>query len=94
MIFASPSPTQADLHFRIAGIPVRIHPFFWVVALLLTIGATKEPVGVLIGIGSILVSIVVHEMGHALVQRRFGGRPASAGWPTATARTNRRAARS
>lgn len=75
-MFASPSPTQFDLHFRIAGVPIRIHPFFWIIALLLTIGATKEPVGVLVGIAAILVSVIVHEMGHALLQRRFGGRPA------------------
>ena len=26
-----PPPTQGDLHFRLFGIPVRVHPFFWVV---------------------------------------------------------------
>ena len=30
-----PAPTQFDLNFRLLGIPVRINPFFWVMAAVL-----------------------------------------------------------
>lgn len=72
MILTQPSPTQADLHFRIADIPVRVHPFFWVVALLL---GPREPAKVLVWVVAMFVSILVHELGHAVLQRRYGGRP-------------------
>ena len=31
MLLAEPPPSQADLHFRVFGIPVRVHPWFWIV---------------------------------------------------------------
>src|SRR5437588_5537594 len=38
MLIGEPPPTQADLHFRLLGFPVRIHPFFWVTTLILGMG--------------------------------------------------------
>jgi len=70
--FADPTPTQADINFRLFGFPVRIHPFFWVIALLLA--PLKEPANVLIWAIAMLVSILIHELGHAFVQRLYGGR--------------------
>ena len=35
MFLQEPSRTEGDLNFRLFGIPVRIHPFFWVIMLLL-----------------------------------------------------------
>jgi Zn-dependent protease len=72
-----PAPTQADLHFRLFEIPVRVNPFFWVVTLLLGMGGTgpAEPVRVLIWVAVVFVSILVHEFGHAFTQRYFGGHP-------------------
>ncbi|MGI9455635.1 MAG: site-2 protease family protein [Aeoliella sp.] len=76
MILSDPPPTQADLHFRVAGFPVRVHPFFWLIALLLGLNAFDgEPKGTLIAMVVVFVSIVVHELGHAFLQRKFGGRP-------------------
>jgi len=76
MFLGEPPPTQADLHFRLFGIPVRVHPFFWVVALLLGMGGRKaDPLITLIWVVVVFVSIVVHELGHAFVQRYYGGRP-------------------
>lgn len=75
-MLGEPQPTHADLHFNVAGFPVRVHPFFWVISLLL--GSRyfeNEPVGTLLGVASVFVSILVHELGHAILQRRFGGRP-------------------
>jgi Zn-dependent protease len=76
-LIGEPAATQADLHFRLFGIPVRVHPFFWVVTLLLGMGGggPADPVMVLIWVAVVFVSILVHEFGHAFVQRYFGGHP-------------------
>jgi Zn-dependent protease len=59
------------LHFRIAGFPVRVHPFFWLMTLLM--GARSEdPMMLLIWIVVVFLSILVHELGHALTMRYYG----------------------
>ena len=73
MLFASSSPSPYDLRFELFGVPVRITPFFWVVALFL--GHSLQLETALVWVGAVLVSILVHEFGHAFVQRAFGGRP-------------------
>jgi membrane-associated protease RseP (regulator of RpoE activity) len=73
-----PQHTPFDLHFQVAGIPVRIHPGFWIAGFILGFNASSNgtrPLPVLIWIGVTFVSILVHEMGHALCMRRFGFRP-------------------
>lgn len=76
MILAEPAPSQGDIHFRLLGIPVRIHPFFWIIAVILGIqGEQAPPIQVLCWIVALVLSITVHELGHALMQRRYGGRP-------------------
>lgn len=47
-------------------IPVRIHPFFWLIAGLIGWFYTHNFVGALIWVGIILISVLVHEFGHAL----------------------------
>lgn len=73
-LIGEPASTQADLHFRLFGIPVRVHPLFWVFTVLLGLGL-QDPVRVLIWVAVVFVSILVHEFGHALMQRYFGGHP-------------------
>jgi len=76
MILSEPPPTQGDLHFRLFEIPVRIHPFFWVISLIIALrGQSTPPAEVLSWIAAVLVSILIHELGHALLQRRYGGNP-------------------
>ncbi len=77
MFLNEPPATQADLHFRLFGVPVRVHPFFWAVAVFLGLGGggRADPRNVLIWVAVVFVSIVVHEMGHAIVQQLFGGHP-------------------
>jgi Zn-dependent protease len=75
LLIGEPPPTQADLKFSIFGIPVRVHPFFWLIALVFGASYDSDPVTILIGVAVIFVSILVHELGHAFMFRSFGGRP-------------------
>ncbi len=73
-MLADPGRTQYDLRFRVLGFPVRVHPWFWIITLLfngdqlLRIGAEY----LLVWVAIVFVSILVHELGHALAFRRFG----------------------
>src|SRR5262245_18027056 len=79
-MLAAPEPTAYDLRFRALGVPVRVHPTFWVTMLLLG-GALNLGVGnadiwpMLVCTGVGFVSILVHEFGHALAYRAFGQWP-------------------
>lgn len=68
------SPTPFDLHFRFWGFPCTIGGLFWVGALLLSGSALNAfgPIGLLMWILALLVSILVHELGHAFAARWFG----------------------
>ena len=70
-LFQAPPSTRFDLRFSIAGIPVRVHPLFWVIALLFGSGSNSI-FGIFTWVIAIFVSILVHEMGHALAFRRYG----------------------
>jgi len=63
-------PTRFDLNFSVLGIPVRVHPLFWLIALLL--GSSSNLLFILIWIIVVFISILVHELGHALAFRRYG----------------------
>ena len=75
MILAEPPPSQADIHFRLFDIPVRIHPFFWIIAVIFAIQGETPPDVVLNWVVAVFVSILIHELGHAFVQRYYGGNP-------------------
>jgi Zn-dependent protease len=75
VLFAEPPRTPYDLHFSVAGIPVRVHPLFWLVAVLLGASGGTNAVGLLTWVAVVFVSIIVHEMGHAVVQRYYGWQP-------------------
>lgn len=71
MSFFQPTPTSRyDLRFSIAGIPVRVHPLFWLIALLL--GASGDLLQIVIWILVVFVSILIHELGHAFAFRWYG----------------------
>jgi Zn-dependent protease len=63
-------PTRFDLRFTVAGIPVRVHPLFWLIALLL--GSSSDLITIPIWIFVVFVSILIHELGHALAFRFYG----------------------
>ena len=75
LILAEPGPSQGDIHFRLLGIPVRVHPFFWVISLLIGLQSDPLPSNVLLWVIAMMVSILAHEIGHALIQRHYGGHP-------------------
>jgi stage IV sporulation protein FB len=66
-----PPPTRFDLRFSIAGIPVRVHPLFWLIAVLFG-SASDSLISLLIWVVAIFLSILIHELGHAFAMRRFG----------------------
>lgn len=71
LLFQPPPPTRYDLNFSVAGIPVRVHPLFWVIALLFG-SSSGGIIQWLIWVVAVFVSILVHELGHALAMRQYG----------------------
>jgi stage IV sporulation protein FB len=71
VIFAEPGHTDYDLHFGLFGIPVRVHPMFWLVGLILG-SALPDVKHILLWIAAFFVSILCHEMGHALMFQGYG----------------------
>jgi Zn-dependent protease len=65
-------PTANDISFRLFGFPTSIQPFFWLIAAVLT-GISLGPFAdmpvwlaqMCLGIAGVLLSILVHELGHA-----------------------------
>jgi Zn-dependent protease len=70
-VLGEPSRTQFDLNFKLAGIPVRIHPFFWLAGLFLGPREGGPPV-ILFWVLAFFLGILCHELGHALVMRSQG----------------------
>jgi Zn-dependent protease len=70
-----PQETAFDLRFRIFGIPVRVHPMFWLISAVLGWGYIRIGLGyVLLWVACTFVSILVHELGHVLMGLAFGNR--------------------
>ena len=74
-MLSEPGRTQGDLNFGLFGFPVRVHPMFWLVGALLGYSLRSLP-EVLIWILALFLSILCHELGHAIVMRALGLRPA------------------
>ena len=64
------------IQFSLFGIPVRIEPIFWLTAAflggILYARSTEELLGVALFALAAFVSVLIHEMGHALMIRKFG----------------------
>lgn len=82
MFLAEPPNSPWDLHFRLFGIPVRIHPWFWLAGLFLTASSLQHATSLqqillllLPWMAALLIGILVHELGHALAMRMFGQSP-------------------
>jgi Zn-dependent protease len=71
-VFLDNQPTPFDLRFRMFRFPVRVHPLFWLSMALL--GSHYFQAGFdfgLIWVACGFVSILVHELGHAFMIRRY-----------------------
>ncbi len=75
MLLTEPNRTPYDLCFSLFGIPVRVHPFFWLVAAILGAGSDPQPAELLLWIGTVFVSILIHELGHAFAALAHGWQP-------------------
>jgi Zn-dependent protease len=69
------------IRFSIFGIPIEIQPFFWVITALLggaiTARTADEIFAVVLFILAALISIIIHELGHACTGLKLGGGRAS-----------------
>ena len=81
MWLSEPQPTPADFQFSIAGIPARVTGWFWVAAALLGWGVARGLAGdngrmlliyLAVWVAVVFVSILIHELGHALMFACFG----------------------
>ena len=66
--------TPYDLRFWLFGIPVRVHPIFWLTAAFLVWNGDRPDL-TFIGVLCVFASVLVHEMGHALATKHFGWHP-------------------
>jgi Zn-dependent protease len=64
------------VHFRLLGVPVRLHLSFFLVGAILGASRLSQPAQLLEWLAVVLVSVLLHEMGHALAARGFGLQPA------------------
>jgi len=74
VLVLEPPRTRYDLRFRLAGFPVRVHPAFWLTGAILGFTGTEQfdAIELLLWMLVVFVSILVHELGHALAVRRCG----------------------
>lgn len=61
--------------FHLLGVPVRIDISFLIMAVVLGFGSARSPALLAVWVAVVFVSILWHEMGHALAFRSFGYRP-------------------
>jgi len=73
-VFFESDETSYDLRWRMFGTPVRVHPMFWLMALILGYdGTIRHGVGfVLAWVACVFVSVLLHEFGHVWMGRLFG----------------------
>ena len=74
MFLTEPNQTPYDLHFSLFNVPIRVHPLFWLVAVLMGFNG-DDPKQVLLWVAAVFISILAHEMGHALVIQWYGWSP-------------------
>jgi stage IV sporulation protein FB len=79
VLLSESPPTPLDLRFRLFGVPVRVHPLFWLMSAILGWNLVNHPVisdnGMLelaVWILACFVSILLHEFGHVWMGQVFG----------------------
>lgn len=61
--------------FRVAGIPVRVHLLFLVTAFATGSSRLNHAAALAVWMGVVAVTVLLHELGHALAYRQLGCRP-------------------
>lgn len=80
-MFGDYPATPYDINFRVLGFRVRIHPLFWVLSFIFSVPRNQGlPGSVVLGFllvrtAAVFLSILVHELGHAIMIRREGFEP-------------------
>lgn len=70
-----PAPSPFDLRWRMFGIPIRVHPTFWLFSAILGWPYEKLGFGYLVlWVGCTFVSVLFHELGHVFAGRLCGQR--------------------
>lgn len=65
-----PRPGAYALRFELGGVPVAIQPSFWLGTILF--GARLRGPALVLWVAVVLISVLVHEFGHAMAYRAFG----------------------
>ncbi len=72
-MFGEPQRTPYDLNFSVLGFPVRVSPWFWLIAVLLGQPAMQGGIKTLLPwLLAVFLSILIHELGHTLAFRHYG----------------------
>ncbi len=71
-MFQEPASTPIDIRFRLFRTAVRIHPLFWVIALLFGRNRFDDPdKSMAIWVFALFISILIHEFGHIIAMRNL-----------------------
>ena len=71
-MFMNAPRTAYDLHFQMFRIPIRVHPSFWLVGAIFCWDLVEKGFAfLLLGIACVFVTILIHELGHALMWRAY-----------------------
>jgi stage IV sporulation protein FB len=78
-LYAAPGhPRRIMLRFRLFGVPFEVGPYFWILSACMGSNVAHGERGLTllaVWVACVFVSIVIHELGHALMARRFGIAP-------------------
>jgi len=65
-------PPQGHVRFQISGVPVEVTPAFWIVTVVLAAARLNQPWMLLEWVAVVFVSVLVHELGHAVTAQGMG----------------------
>ncbi|MBX7195521.1 MAG: site-2 protease family protein [Sandaracinaceae bacterium] len=68
-------PVQREPHFHFFGVPIYVEPLHFIVSALFGYMQYGASASALVWVLLVFVGVLLHEMGHALVGRRFGQEP-------------------